>query len=608
MPGIAGIISKIPSEKRKKDLRLMLDCMMHEPFYTSGIYANNQLSFYAGWVCHRDSFSDCLPIFNENHDLTLFFSGENFADKEVTDRLKGGGHEFSPSNAGYLIHLYEDDGENFFQRLNGWFSGVLIDFRKEEITLFNDRFGMQKVYYYENEDAFYFASEAKSLLKVSPELRRIDHRGLGEFFACGCVLENRTLFSDIRLLPGGSAWVFHYTGRLEKKYYFTPDIWENQPVLEKEKFYKKLRKTFRNILPRYFYPRDSMGMSLTGGLDSRMILSNVDILPGGLPFYTFGGMYRDCFDVLVSRRVAGACLQPHTTLRLDREFLADFPRMAEKTVYITDGCHDVCGTHSIYLNKLAREIAPIRMTGAFGSEVLRSATGLKAVPPDEKLFQPEFKKYLREAVNTVDAIKGGHRLSALLFKEAPWRINGIVAAEQSQLTYRTPYMDNDLLSLVYQAPAEVLANNEISLRLIKEGNAALFNIMTDMGFGGGSNPLLSMWTQFSHWFMFKAEWYYDTGMPHWLAKFDYTFEPLNPGRLILGRNKFEHYRSWFCREISGYMQEILLDKRTADRPFLNKDFLEEMVTGHMGGKRNYLNAINKTLTVELVHRLLIENI
>jgi asparagine synthase (glutamine-hydrolysing) len=185
MPGIAGIISNISRDKYERDLGQMIDCMMHETFYSSGTYVNNQLGFYTGWVCHKGSFSDCMPVFNERKDLVLLFAGEHFADRELIHQLKRKGHTFDASNASYLIHLYEDDEEGFLQHLNGWFCGVLVDLRKPKVVLFNDRYGMQRIYYLEGKDAFFFSSEAKSLLKIRPELRKIDLESLGQFFAYG---------------------------------------------------------------------------------------------------------------------------------------------------------------------------------------------------------------------------------------------------------------------------------------------------------------------------------------------------------------------------------------------------------------------------------------
>jgi len=606
MPGIAGIISETLPDKNKMELNLMLHCMMHETIYSSGTYVNDQLGLYAGWVCRKGSFSDCMPVFNEKRDLVLLFSGENYADKQVMDALKRNGHTFDPYNASYLIHLYEDKGDDFLKGLNGSFTGIIVDLRNEKVLFFNDRIGIQKIYYYESDEAFLFSSEAKSLLRVRPRLKNIDLASLGQYYTCGCTLQNRTLFSNIFLMPGGSAWTFRKGSNVKKDYYFKCDEWENQTVLKKEVFYQKLRETFQNILPRYFFSKEKVGMSLTGGLDSRLIMSCADHQPGDLPCYTFGGPYADNLDVRIARQVANACQQSHHVLRLDRGFFSEFPSHAEKTIYITDGCLHVNGSHEIFLNRLAREIAPIRMTGNYGSEVLRSHSTYKAFCPNRELFRNEFYDYVQGAKRTFDNIKLKHKLSDAIFREIAWLLSGRLALEQSQLTLRSPFIDNDLLKIAYQAPARARANNQISLRLIADNNSELIKINTNQGVLEGSNSTLSKCSQLFNYLLFKADYYYDMGMTHWMAKLNHTFAPLHAERFFLGVHRLHHYRIWFHNELSAYVREILLDERTKNRPYLNKRSLEKMVYHHIKGDRNYSNEINKTLSVELIQRLLID--
>ena len=113
---------------------------------------------------------------------------------------------------------------------------------------------------------------------------------------------------------------------------------------------------------------------------------------GKYPCYTFGGMFRDSYDVGVARKVAEVCRQPHEILHLDKQFLIDFPRYAAKTVYVTDGCLGVSQAYEVYLNGLARQIAPIRMTGNYGGELLRGLEGMmNASYPKEHLFNHDFK-------------------------------------------------------------------------------------------------------------------------------------------------------------------------------------------------------------------------
>src|SRR5205807_4740839 len=131
------------------------------------------------------------------------------------------GHDLEAKTSSYLVHLYEEDPA-FLRGLNGRFQGLLIDRTRGETTLFNDRYGMHRVYYHESKEAFYFAAEAKAILAVCPELRSADARGLGELVACGCVLENRTLFKGIYVLPPASAWIFRNRSVERKETYFQP--------------------------------------------------------------------------------------------------------------------------------------------------------------------------------------------------------------------------------------------------------------------------------------------------------------------------------------------------------------------------------------------------
>ncbi len=606
MPGITGIITKNPGEKSRQQLHSMIGCMQRETFYNSGAYINDQLGLYAGWVCHAKSFSDCMPVMNEKKDLVLIYYGENFADQEVIGRLKTRDHAFDGGNASYLIHLYEEDPDSFFRKLNGWFSGIIIDMREGKILLFNDRYGMQRVYYYETETAFFFSTEAKALLKICPELRQLDMKSLGEFISCNCVLENRSLFKNVSVLPGGSVWTFRSPGSAAKHTYFRPDEWENQPRLDNDDFYEKFKATFTKILQRYTRSTQRVGMSLTGGLDTRMIMAHAKMAPGEMPCYTFGGIYRDCFDVKVARKVAKACQQPHTVIPLNKTFLKDFSRYAERTIYLSDGNLDVSGAPEIYVNSLAREIAPVRLTGNHGSEVLRDVRFLRAKPPRENLFHAEFEPYLQEAVQTFTAASAGNALTFSVFKEAPWYHYNRLSVEQSQVTLRTPYMDSDLVALMYRAPREARANEDISLRLIKDGNAKLHAIFTDRGCGGNANALVSKGARAYYEFLFLAEYAYDYGMPPWLATIDHMFAPLHLERLFLGRHKFYHFRVWYRDALSSYVKGILLDNRSLSRPYVNRAFLEELVRDHTGGRCNYTMAITRMLTVELIQRILIE--
>src|SRR5205085_902604 len=197
MPGIVGLVTKMPRAWAEPQLLRMVQSIRHESFYETGTWIDEASGIYVGWVERKNSFSLGMPVRNEQGNVTLVFSGEEFPEPGTRDLLREKGHDINREGPGYLVHLYEDD-PTFPACLNGRFQGIVVDSARAQATLFNDRYGMHRTYYHESAEAFYFAVEAKAILAVRPELRKIDSRALGEFVACGCVLENRTLVEGIR--------------------------------------------------------------------------------------------------------------------------------------------------------------------------------------------------------------------------------------------------------------------------------------------------------------------------------------------------------------------------------------------------------------------------
>src|SRR5438067_11913959 len=605
MPGIVGIVSQRPPQEHYGLLKSMVKCLIHEPFYTNGTYINEELGLWSGWACHDGTFGDCLPIWNEKKDICLLFSGEDFADQAEIDALRMGGHEFASEDASYLVHLYEEMGYEFLEKLNGWFSGLLLDLREQKFILFNDRYGVNRLYYHQDAHGFYFSSEAKALLKILQATRQLNVRSLGELVCCEAILQNSSLFSGISLLPGGSSWVFPRGEPVKKKRYFKQEAWESQPELSGSDFYEKLKETWARVLPKYFLGKQSIGLSLTGGVDSRMILAWARRSPGTLPCYTWGGTYRDCADVKIARRTAGIAQQPHNTILVGAEFLSQFRVLAERAVYISDGTLDVTGSIDMYVQRLARQIAPVRVSGVCGGEILRRLVMFKPDPPQQGLFVPELACSFREAAATYAGELQGHRLSFTSFKQAPWYMAARFTVERSQVTYRTPYFDNDLVALAYQTPAKLL-HKEPALRLIAGGNPALGKIGTDRGIAFGSLPGV---TRALHWyqeFTFKAEYAYDYRMPQWLARLDHAFAPLHLERLFLGRHKFHHFRVWYRDELSQWLMEVLLDSAARSRSYLRVNSLEKILKAHIKGHRNYAFELHKILTLEFIQKKLID--
>lgn len=605
MPGLVGLITNKGREFAERQLRRMVEAQNHESFYRCGTWTDESLGIYAGWVIRDDASPQPLPIKDGLHERVLLFSGEEYSFPLGQIAANNGHAPRQGQDGAYLIDRVTTDVA-FPSSLNGRFQGLLVDKRAKVATLFNDRYGMHRLYYHEAQDCFYFAAEAKAILSVRPELRVIDPRSMAELVSCGCVLENRSVFKGIGVLPPASAWAFENAALARRACYFDPKEWEDQGSLDLESYYVQLREVFARNIPKYFAGSHPIAVSLTGGLDSRMIMAWLNAAPGSVPCFSFGGMFRDCQDVAVARHVAQVCDQSHQVIPVGQEFLRGFDHHAERTVFLTDACVDVSHTADLYINQLARQIAPVRMTGNYGGEVLRSIRAFKSVEPPAGLFQEDFLSYLGAAKQTYTSLINVHPLSFSVFRQAPWHHYGLQALEQTQLALRSPYLDNDLVKIVFRAPRSTLASNDISLRLIQDGNPALRRIRTDRGLAGGAGRLTSAVRRQYLEFTFKAEYAYDYGMPQWVARTDHAFSRLHLEKLFLGRHKFYHYRLWYRDQLAEYVRGMLLDSRTLNRPYLQRQTVERVVDGHLRGDRNFTTAIHKILTLEHLHRLFID--
>jgi asparagine synthase (glutamine-hydrolysing) len=605
MPGITGIISKNSKEENKNKIQLMLKTMIHEKDYSFGYYNNDDLGIYLGWTCLKGSFSDCMPIWNEKKDKILLFYGENFIDNEQIYSLIKKKHVFDIKDASYLIHLYEEKGEDFLLDLNGFFNGVLIDLVKKEVIIFNDIYGMQRMYFYENKNNFFFSCEAKSILKICPETREIIPESLMQQASLECVLENKTLYKDIYLIPGASKWKFR-NGICEKReQYFDKKEWEDQSTLDKEEFYKELLKTVDKIMPKYTNDRP-IAFSLTGGLDSRIVMSHTDFSKGSsFPCYTFGSMYRDNYDVKIGRKVAKMSDQEHEVIKVGKDFLSNFENLAKKTVYISDGCADVSCASELYTNKIASKICPVRMTGNYGSEVLRSSRAFKPRISEPNFFNNDFIQHIKYVSDVYNNTIKDNSVSFIVFKQCPLYHYNRLSIEQSQIIMRTPFMDNEFVKLMYRANKEDLNSNKISLRLIKDGNIKLSEIITDRGIKGDSTGLFSKFRESFIDFYRKAEYCYDYGMPNKLYQVDHSLSFLHLEKIFLGHHKFNHYRIWYNTVLANFVKEVLLDPKTLNRQFLNKKYIEKMISNHYSGKINHTRNIHRLLSYEFIERLLI---
>ena len=296
MPGIVVAVSPRAADECLASVCTMTAALRHDHTQASSFVAAPELGVYAGWV--QGSESVRKQDASSAGDVTVLIAGEV---------LGAHGDEVSAARtrsqaAGDLASMYRRQGIDFVANINGLFSGLLIDRAAGRVFLFNDRFGMERLYYVEREQSIYFASEAKALLRMFPEHRAFDDVGVAQTLNYGCTLGARTLFDGISVLEGASVWCFESGGKRTRRRYFDPSAWESQSVLASDEFAALLADRFPVLLAPYL--RGDVGLSLTGGFDTRMIAACLHRFTARPICYTFSGLSGETLDEQLAARVA----------------------------------------------------------------------------------------------------------------------------------------------------------------------------------------------------------------------------------------------------------------------------------------------------------------
>ena len=167
--------------------------------------------------------------------------------------------------------------------------------------LFNDRYGRERVFVHVSNGRIFFSSEAKAILAVAPATRKFDIVGLAELLTCGCTLGSRSPFAGIEVLDPGTVMMVE-EGRVHRRRYFGANTLEQQPPASEREFLDGFPDALRRAVNAYAGDSKRVAVSLTGGLDSRMVMASLDA-PATVSSYTFGSMYRVTGDAPSRRRL-----------------------------------------------------------------------------------------------------------------------------------------------------------------------------------------------------------------------------------------------------------------------------------------------------------------
>jgi asparagine synthase (glutamine-hydrolysing) len=188
------------------------------------------------------------------------------------------------------------------------------------LRLARDPVGERSLYYARVPGGYLFASTVRALLASGLVPRTVDRVGVAEYLSYAYVPGARTLVEGVSAVLPGEIVRFGPDGVSSTPYWSAPSDRLMRPVADEDAMRLDLRARLETAVQRRFLGGDPVGASLSGGLDSSLVVALAQRL-SGTPLRTysisFGAAYPN--ELAHSSLVAEHCGTDHTILELSPE-------------------------------------------------------------------------------------------------------------------------------------------------------------------------------------------------------------------------------------------------------------------------------------------------
>jgi asparagine synthase (glutamine-hydrolysing) len=258
-----------------------------------GYHADGRMNLGSRRLSIIDLDAGRMPLANEGKDVWVVYNGEIYNFATLRKDLEAAGHTFSTrTDTEVIVHLYEDEGDRFPQRLNGMFAIALWDARRKRLVLVRDRMGIKPLYCWHRDGQVIFGSEIKSILQDPRVGREMDPVALHHYFSFKNVPAPLTIFRGIESLLPGEMAVFA-DGKLTRRRYWRIEAQAYGPEDPGEAA-ARLRVLLEDAVQLRLVSDVPVGAYLSGGLDSSSIVALMS-RGAGDRLKTFALAYRDEF-------------------------------------------------------------------------------------------------------------------------------------------------------------------------------------------------------------------------------------------------------------------------------------------------------------------------
>ncbi len=332
MCGICGQFNFLRHEPVEPEtIRRMADSIAHRGPDDDGYFISGALGFGFRRLSIIDLAGGHQPMSDAEKTVWIVFNGEIYNFKELRTELEWCGHRFrTNSDTEVIIHGYKEWGTEVLDHLNGMFGLAIWDVERKRLVVARDAMGIKLIYYRIADGQLTFGSEIRPILAAKDSQPEVDPVALNLFLRFRYTPSPLTTFEGIRKLAPGTMLVLEDGECREKRWYNYTPVPFSSPKEDKEATHE-LMELYRGAVKRHLLSDVPVGILLSGGLDSGLLLALMNEQGGPWPAYTIG--YGETFedDELADAAETASLLGArHIPVKLDQaEFERSLPKIVE---------------------------------------------------------------------------------------------------------------------------------------------------------------------------------------------------------------------------------------------------------------------------------------
>src|SRR3954468_4099950 len=365
MCGICGLL-RPGGDADPTALEAMNAALVHRGPDDQGAFADGPVGLAARRLSIIDLEGGRQPVANEDGTLHVVQNGEIYNHAELRGELEARGHAFrTRCDTEVLVHLYEEHGPDFVERLRGMFAIALWDGRRRRLLLARDRFGIKPLYVHRRGGELAFASELKALMRLPGFRREVDPRAVESFLAFNSIPGPLSIFRDVdKLLPGHLLLADEHGQEVREYARPGPEPPRGEGI---DSLADELRGRLRDSVRAHLIADVPVGVLLSGGVDSSALAALAAEERGErVRTFSIGFEEREFNELDLARLVAKRYDTEHHELVVRPDAAELLPRLAE---VFDEPLADSSALPTYLVSELTSQNVKVALSGEGGDEL-----------------------------------------------------------------------------------------------------------------------------------------------------------------------------------------------------------------------------------------------